>query len=179
MRSTSLLPLNETTRTEFETKFSNNTQVSEVLVVIEGAVNAECEPVWMTTVMLHSCMHPTAILFAQTCCIWPIFWKLHMAGHGNRWEGVGWRKVRKLGYTYQKLLEGSTCRKLLADSAGTWSVNIIHHSDNLSSGGSQIERHRSIWMLMNIRWTDILAVNNDYMHFSIQLLSIQLLWVCH
>ena len=41
----------------------------------------------------------------------------------------------------------------------------------MSSGGSEIERLGSIWMKMFIHRNDLLAANNDYMHFYIQLLS--------
>jgi len=41
-------------------KFNNKIEVSDVIRVIEGAVSAKYESVWMTTVMQHSSMYPTA-----------------------------------------------------------------------------------------------------------------------
>jgi len=61
----------------------------------------------------------------------------------------------------------------LIASRRRWKVmaNAIDHSDNVSSGGSKIERLGSIWMQMFIHRNDSLAANDDYMHFYIQLLS--------
>ena len=51
-------------------------------------------------------------------------------------------------------------------------ANVIYHSDNVSSGGSEIERLGSFWIEMSIHRNDLLAAYNDYMHFYIQLLSV-------
>jgi len=51
--------LSQIAKTELETKLTNKIEVSDVVRVIDGAVNMQCELGWMTTVMLHLYMHPT------------------------------------------------------------------------------------------------------------------------
>jgi len=41
-------------------KYTNKIEVSDVIRVIESAVNAHDESVWTTTIMVHSSMYPTA-----------------------------------------------------------------------------------------------------------------------
>jgi len=41
-------------------KYTNKIEVSDVIRVIESAVNAQDESVWTTTIMVHSSMYPTA-----------------------------------------------------------------------------------------------------------------------
>jgi hypothetical protein len=41
-----------------------------------------------------------------------------MEGHGNRGEGTGSGKVRKLGYINEKLVYGSICSELPAECPG-------------------------------------------------------------
>ena len=76
------------------------------------------------------------------------------------------RKVRMSGYIYQELVDGSICRKLPVESAGTGCAYIIHRSDHMYSGGSETERPRSFWMQMIIHRNNLLAVKNDRMHFA-------------
>jgi len=40
----------------------------------------------------------------------------------------------------------------------------MYHSDNESSGGSEIEKVGSIWMQMFIHRNNLLAANASYMH---------------
>ena len=143
-----------------------------------GECAMRCEPKWMATVMLHSSKHLMAWLPAQTWCTWSSLRKLPTAGHGNWGEGGGWGKVRKLGYIYQNLVDGSICCKLMAESVEMWWAYVIHCSDNMYSGGSEIERPRGFWMHMIIHRNNILDINNFCMHFCIQLWSIQWLLVC-
>ena len=147
--------------------------------VIDGVVIAQYEPGWMTTIMLHSFMPPTAYVHAETWYTSLRFWKLLVVGCGNQGEWAGWDKAMKLGYVYQQLLYGSTCSKLPAKGAGTWSAYIISCSDNMSSGESEIDRPCSVSMQMFIHWNNILAAKNHCMHFSVQLLTIQWLQQCH
>ena len=56
-----------------------------------------CEPVWMMTILLHSSMHPTVWLSAETWYTRSRFWKMLMVGHAGQNEGAGWGKVRKSG----------------------------------------------------------------------------------
>ena len=54
-----LLQLNDKAKPKFETKFTNNVQVSDVIRLIEGAVKAHPKPRCMTAVSLHQSMQPT------------------------------------------------------------------------------------------------------------------------
>jgi len=56
---------------------------------------------------------------------------------------------------------------------------MIYHSDNVSNGGSEIERLGSILMQLFIHKNNLLDANNDYMHFYRRLLNIHWLLVCH
>jgi len=96
-----------------------------------------------------------------------------MVRHGNRGKGAGSGQVRKLGYINPKLAYKSTYRELPAESAGMCAGYVIHHSDNMYGGGSQIERPRKFWMEMIIHRNDLLVVNNHYLIHIIQLLNIQ------
>jgi len=99
------------------TKCTKKIQVSDVIWVIERVGSAQHKSVWITTVMLHPSMHPTASLSTQTRCPWLRYLKLLMIRRGNRGDGAGWGKVRKSSYIYQKLVKWSPCRKLPAGSA--------------------------------------------------------------
>jgi len=101
-----------------------------------------------------------------------------MVGHGNRGEGAGYGKVRKLGCINQGSVDGSICGKLPAESAAMWQCYVIHRSDNVWSSGSEIERPHSFWMQLSIHRNDTLAVNNGYMIMYKQLLTIQRLLGC-
>jgi len=127
----------------------------------------------MTTVMLHSPMCPTAYLSAQTWFTCLRFSKLPMVHRGNRGKGTGSGQVRQSGYTNQKLEWKSTYRDMLAECAGMLASYIIHHSDTVYGGGSEIQRPWRFWMHMIIHRNDWLAVNNHYMIHIIQLLNIQ------
>jgi hypothetical protein len=63
-----------------------------------------------------------------------------MVHHGNRGKGAGSGQVRKSGYINQKLVETSTYSELPRKSTGMHAAYIIHHSDIMYDGGSEIER---------------------------------------
>jgi len=84
----------------------------------------------------------------------------------------------EVGLFIQKLVNWSFCRILLAQSTGMWVVYVSHRSDNICSGGSEIDRPWRVWMQMITPRNDIFGVNNDCMYLCIQLLSIQWLCVC-
>jgi len=65
-----------------------------------------------------------------------------MVHHVNRGKGAGSGQVRKSGYTDQKLAQKSPYSELPAESAGMLAGYLIHHSDNMYSGGSEIEKPR-------------------------------------
>jgi len=68
-----LLQISENTQCKLEKKFTNNIWVSDGIAAIGGAVNAQHESVWITTIMLHSSIHPTTSLCVLTWGIYPIF----------------------------------------------------------------------------------------------------------
>jgi len=53
-----------------------------------------------------------------------------MVGHGNQGDQTGYGKVGKLGYINERLVYGSTCSELPAESAGMSQRYIIHRSEN-------------------------------------------------
>ena len=70
--------------------------------------------------------------------------------------------------------------RLIADQKCCIVTGRCHfHWDNMSSGGSEIERLGSFCMQMFIHRNKLLAAINDWIHFYIQLLSVQWLLVCH
>jgi len=123
--------------------------------------------------MLHSFIHPTTSLCVQTCCTWWSFWRLLIVGHENGGEGTAWGKVRKLGYIDEKWVYGSTCGKLPAESAGMWQPYVIHRSEIMCIGGSDIEMPQSFSIQLSIHTNYKLAVNNEYMIICTKLLTIQ------
>jgi len=72
-------------------------------------------------------------------------------------------QVKKLGCINQELVDGSTCGKLAAKCDGMWQRYVIHRSDNICRGGSEMERPQSFWMQLSMHWNDTLAASNDSM----------------
>jgi len=102
--------------------------------------------------------------------------------YGRRWTSrrMNWmRKGVEVGLYISNVVYGSTCGQLLAESAVLWYADVIHHSEDFSSGGTDIGSLWSFWMQMFILRNESLAANNDCMHCFIQLLSIHWLLVCH
>jgi len=64
--SSCLLQISENAQFKLEIIFTNKVSLSDGTQVIEGVVNAQRESVWMTTIMLHSSIHPTISLWLQT-----------------------------------------------------------------------------------------------------------------
>ena len=81
--------------------------------------------------------------------------------------------MRTSGNINQKLVNGSTCQKLQAESTGMRYGYVIYCSKDKYSCGSGIERRRSFGMQMIMHTNDILGVSKDYLNFCIQLLHIQ------
>jgi len=131
-----LLWISENGQSKLETKWTNEITLSDGIQVIEGAVNAKPESVWMTTIMLQLSIHPPASLCAQTMCTWSWFWKFHMVGHGNWGEETGQEKPTKLGYTNETLVNRSICSILPAESAGMRQHSPIYHSGTMCSSRS-------------------------------------------
>jgi len=73
--------------------------------------------------------------------------------------------VRMSGYKYLKLVHGILCRKLPPKSAETRSTYVIHHANDMYSGGSETEMSRRSLIRMIIHRYGILATNKDSMHF--------------
>ena len=57
-----------------------------------------------------------------------------MVRHGNRGKRAGKRKVRKSGSICLKLVDGSVCRNLPAESAKTRQNYVIDCTDDVNSG---------------------------------------------
>jgi len=73
--------------------------------------------------------------------------------------------LRTLGYKYLKLVHGFLCRKLLADSAEMQWTYVIHHANDMYSGGLETEMSRRFWIRMIIHRNGILAARKDCMDF--------------
>ena len=56
-----------------------------------------------------------------------------MVHHGNRGKRAGKRNVRKSGSIYLKLVDGSVCRNVLAESAKMGRNYVIHRTDDVNS----------------------------------------------
>ena len=57
-----------------------------------------------------------------------------MVCHGNQRKRAGTRKVRKSGSIYLKLVDGSVCHNLLAESAKMRRNHVIDRTDDVNSG---------------------------------------------
>jgi len=89
-----------------------------------------------------------------------MFRKLLITGHGNWKAGAGWGKVRKSGCIDYRLVTGTTCRILPAESAALKQGYIIHCSDSVFNGGSENARRRSILMPISIARNSEMAANS-------------------
>jgi len=89
-----------------------------------------------------------------------------MVCHGSRRKRAGKRKVRKSGSICLKLVDGSVCHNIPAESAKTrWSY-VIYWTDDVNSGGSDTERSRCFCIQMILPRNGVLAVNNEGMTFK-------------
>jgi len=73
--------------------------------------------------------------------------------------------VRTSGYKYLKLMHRFLCGKLPAESTETRWTYVIHHANDMYSGGSETEMSRRFWIQIIIHKHSILAANKDCMHF--------------
>ena len=73
--------------------------------------------------------------------------------------------VRTSGYKYLKLVHGLFCCKLPIKSAEMSWTYVIHHADDVYSGGSETEMSRRFGIRMIIHTNCILAARNDCMDF--------------
>ena len=69
-----------------------------------------------------------------------------MVNHGNWRKRAGKKKVRKSRSLCLKLVDGSVCRKLPAESAKMRRSYIIYWTNDVNSGGSETERPQCFWM---------------------------------
>ena len=88
-----------------------------------------------------------------------------MVREGNRGKRAGRRQVRKSGSICPKLVDGSECRNIPAESAKTRRSQVIYPTHDVNSGGSETERPQCFWTQMIIPKYDILAVNKDGLNF--------------
>ena len=70
--------------------------------------------------------------------------------------------VSKLDYINEKLVYGSICSQLPAESAEMSLCYVIHRSENMYFSWSEIHTQPSFCMQLSIDTNDSLAVNNDY-----------------
>jgi len=66
-------------------------------------------------------------------------------------------------YKYLKLVHACLCGKLPAESAEMRWTYVIHHANDVYSGGSETEMSRRFWIRMMLHRNDILAVQNESM----------------
>jgi len=96
-----------------------------------------------------------------------------MVRHGNQQKRAGSGQAWKSGCTDQNLASKLTCHELPGESTGMHAGYIIHQSDNMSGGGSEIQLPRRFWMDMIIHRNDALVVKNHCFIHIIQLLNVQ------
>jgi len=89
-----------------------------------------------------------------------------MVRHGYRGKRAGERKVTKSGSLSLKLVDGSICCNIPAESAKSRRSYVIDRTDDVDSGGSDTERPRFFWVQMILPRNGITAVNNDSMIFK-------------
>jgi len=85
--------------------------------------------------------------------------------------------VRTSGYKYLKVVHGFLYCKLPAESAEMGWIYIIHHANDMYSGGSETEMSPKSSIQIIIHWNGILGVNKDCMQFFSQLFSTQWLLI--
>jgi len=73
--------------------------------------------------------------------------------------------MRTLGYKYLKLVRRFLCGKLPAESADMRWTYIIHHANDVYSGGSETEMSGRFRIQMIIHRNGILAAKKDCMDF--------------
>ena len=78
-----------------------------------------------------------------------------------------------LGYINIKLVYGSTCSELPAESSGMSQHYVIHRPENMFFSWSENDTPESCCMQLSIDTNCTLAVNNDYMINCKKLLSIK------
>jgi hypothetical protein len=169
--SSFLIQIRENTQFKLEIKFTNQASLSDGIQVIEDVVTAQRKSVWMTTMMLNSYIHSTTSLRVQTVGTFSAFLIYHKVGQGNQWDRSGYGPVGKLSYINEKLVYGSTCSELAAESAEMLQRYVIHCSENMSFSWSEIDPPQIFCMQLSIDTKYTLAVNNDYMIICSTLLS--------
>ena len=86
-----------------------------------------------------------------------------MVHHGYWGEGAGQGLVKTSYYKYINLVHGVSCSEGPAESAGMRLTYVIHHANDVSSGGSETHMSRTFWIQMIIHRNGILAGKNDCM----------------
>jgi hypothetical protein len=72
--------------------------------------------------------------------------------------------VMTSGYTYVQLVHGDFCLELPAESAETQLTYVIHHTNDMYSGGFEPEISQRSWIQMILHRNGILAANENSMH---------------
>ena len=89
-----------------------------------------------------------------------------MVRHGNRGKPAGKRRVKKPGCICLKLVDGSVCCNLPAESAKMRRSYIIYRTDYLNIGDTETERPRCFWIQIILPGHGVLAVNNHGLTFK-------------
>jgi hypothetical protein len=64
---------------------------------------------------------------------------------------MSWKKIgQDIGFICLKLVDGSVCCNIPAESAKTQESYVINPTDDINTGGSETERRRCFWMHMRI-----------------------------
>jgi len=71
--------------------------------------------------------------------------------------------VMTSGYKYLKLVHGLLCGKMPAESSAMRWTHVIHHSNDVYSGGSETEMSQRFWIRMIIHRNGILAAKKGSM----------------
>jgi hypothetical protein len=94
--------------------------------------------------------------------------KLNVA-YGTSWKSrktCGKKRGQDIGFIYLKLVNGSVCRNIPAESTKTRPSYIIYRTNDMITGDSKTERPRCFWMYLIISWNGILGGKNDGMNFK-------------
>jgi len=97
---------------------------------------------------------------------WSRFWKLLLFYHWNHGKSSRHRTLRKSGYMCAESVDGSNCRKLMAESGEIWNNYATYRRDNVNIGDSDPARPLCFWMQLNIHRISIVVVNINNMNFS-------------
>jgi hypothetical protein len=89
-----------------------------------------------------------------------------MVQHGDLGKQAAKRKVKNSCSICRKLVDGSVCCDIQAESAKTRQSYAIYRTDKVNCGGLETESPRCCWIQLIPPRNGILADNNDSMNFE-------------